>query len=208
MHANIWLEPQLEHKTRWPSSQASSLGVHVRLEDVGSNRITFEPVSGSLERLAQEAQARLTLGLCTRAPAAKLRRRAGWAATVVFAPAARYAPAPLKWRQHQNCHHAHLTPGLVEALTFLVTGIPCVRPRLFAVIQPVRKPILRLRCLCLEPDGAEAFTAKLTNQVVGRWLPRKQQIMCAEALAPLIALHHSATRLANQQCGSRTTWER
>ena len=54
-------------------------------------------------------------------------------------------------------------------------------------------------CSFLEPGGAKAFTAKLMNQVVTRWLRRKQQIMCADALAPLIALHHSATRLANQQ---------
>ena len=105
----------------------------------------------------------------------------------------------------------------MEALTFLIMGMPCIPPRLFEVIQPVRKPILaysdaswldpaeagtnppRLGWLFLEPDSAKAFIAKPTNQVVSRWLPRKQQIMCAEALAPLIALHHSATRLANQQ---------
>ena len=91
-----------EHKTRWPSSQASCLGVHVRLEEVGSNRITFEPVSGTLERLALEPKARLTQGTCTSAQAAKLRGRAGWAATVVFARAARHALAPLKWRQYQK----------------------------------------------------------------------------------------------------------
>ena len=62
-----------EHKTRWPSSQASCSGVHVRLEEVG----TFEPVAGTLERRAQEAQARLTEGTCTSAQAVKLRGRAG-----------------------------------------------------------------------------------------------------------------------------------
>ena len=126
-----------------------------------------------------------------------------------------FALAPLKWRQYQNCHHAHLTPRLAEALTFLITGMPCIPPRLFEVIQPVRKPFLAYSdaswpdpaeaetnspCwLFLEPGGAKAFTTKLTNQVVCRWLPRKQQIMCAEALAPRIALHPSAARLANQQ---------
>ena len=83
--------------------------------ELGSSRITCEPVAGTLERLAQEAQARPTQGTCTCAQAAKLRGRAGWAATVVFARAA------------------------------------------------------------------------------------KQQVMFAEALAPLIALHHSAAGLANQQ---------
>ena len=195
-----------EHKTRWPSSQARCSGVHVRLDHDGSNRVTFEPVAGTLERLAQEAQARLTQGTCTSDQAAKLRGRAGWAATVVFAPAARHALAPLRWRQYQNCH-----------LTFLVTGMSYIPPRLFEVVQPVRKPTLaysdaswrdpaeaetnppRLGWLFLEPGGAKAFTAKLTNQMVSRRRPRKQQIMCAEALAPLIALHHSAARLANQQ---------
>ena len=101
------------------------LGVHVRLEDVGSNRITFEPVSGTLERLAQEAQARLSQGSCTSAQAAKLRGQAGWAVTVVFARAARHALALLKWMLFQD---GHITLGLlVEALTFLVTGIRCVR---------------------------------------------------------------------------------
>ena len=59
--------------------------LHVRLEEIGGNRVTFEPVSGTLECLAQEAQARLTQGTCTSAQAAKLRGRAGRAATVVFA---------------------------------------------------------------------------------------------------------------------------
>ena len=66
-----------EHRTSWPFSQASCLGVHVRLAEVGSSRITFEPVSGTLERLAQEVQARLTQGTCTSAQAVKLRGRAG-----------------------------------------------------------------------------------------------------------------------------------
>ena len=202
-----------EHKTRWPSSQASCLGVHVRLEEVGSNRDTFELVAGTLECLAQEAQAHLSQGTCMSAQAAKLRGRAGWAVTVVFARAARRALAPMKWRQYQNCHHAHLTPGLAETFTFLITVMPCIPPRLFEATQPVRKPILayndaswpdpaeeetnppRLGWLFLEPGDAKAFTAKLTNQVVSRWLPRKQQIMCAEALAPRTALHHSAARL-------------
>ena len=125
-----------------------------------------------------------------------------------FARAVRQALDPLKWKQYQNCHHAHLTPGLVEALTFLVTGMLCITPRLFEVFQPVQMPTLalsdaswpdpaeskttppRFGWLFLEPDGAK---------VVSRWLPREQQVTCAEALAPLIALHHSATRLANRQ---------
>ena len=75
-----------------------------------------------------------------------------------------------------------LAPGLMEALTFLVTGMLCIPPRLCEVIQPVQMPTLaysdaswpdsagaetnppRFGWLSLEPDVAKAFTAKLTNQ--------------------------------------------
>ena len=50
-----------------------------------------------------------------------------------------------------------------------------------------------LGLLFLEPGGAQAFSVKLTNEVVSRCLPRKHQIMCASAL------HHTAARLANHQ---------
>ena len=56
----------------------------------------------------------------------------------------------------------------------------------------------RLGWLFLWPDGVQAVTAKLTRQVVRKWLPL-QQIMCEEAPAPLIALHHSAEQPANQE---------
>ena len=103
------------------------------------------------------------------------------------------------------------TLGLVEAITFLITGIPCIPPRVFEVIQPVRKPMLaysdaswpdpveaetnppRLGCLFLELDGATAFTAKLTNQ-------RESNISCAQKRWRLLSrCTPSATRLANQQ---------
>ena len=66
-----------EHKTTWSSSQACCSGVYVRLEDIDSNRITIEPVSGALECPTQEAQARLSQGSCTSARAAEVRGRAG-----------------------------------------------------------------------------------------------------------------------------------
>ena len=58
-----------EHKTRWLASQASCLGVHVRLDDVTSSRITFERAAGGLELVGEGAQARLTQNLCTSAQA-------------------------------------------------------------------------------------------------------------------------------------------
>ena len=50
------LEPSsVNTKPENTSSQASFFGVRVRLEEVGSKRITFELVRGTLERVAQEA---------------------------------------------------------------------------------------------------------------------------------------------------------
>ena len=122
-----------------------------------TNRITFEPVSGVLQRLAQEVQAWLSQGSCASAQAAELRGRAGWALTVFFARAVRQALALVIWTQYQNCHHAQLTPGLLEALTFLVTGMLCIPPRLFEVFQPAQVPTLAYRDASW-PDPAEAET--------------------------------------------------
>ena len=64
-----------EHKTRCPSSQARCSGVYLHLEDVDSNRITIEPVSG----------------------AGRARGRAGWALMAFFARTERNALAPRAW---------------------------------------------------------------------------------------------------------------
>ena len=112
---------------------------------------------------------------------------------------------PQKWRQCQEHLDDPVTSALQEAVTFL--EVHPVRVHVLAYsdaswwdfgLEDETKPP-RLGWLYLWPDGGQAFTAKLTRQVVRKWLPRKQQIMCAEPLAPLIALHHSAERLANQE---------
>ena len=58
-HANHWLEPAW---SRFPRTQDQNGLLHKQAVQVymfvwKMNRITFEPVSGTLERLAQEAQA-------------------------------------------------------------------------------------------------------------------------------------------------------
>ena len=75
-HGKFWLEPQtcLESssgntKPDGHLRKQTGQDKHVRSEDLGSNRITFESVSGTVERRAQD----LTQGSGTSAHAAKFR---------------------------------------------------------------------------------------------------------------------------------------
>ena len=107
-------------------------------------------------------------------------------ASVVFARTAKHAI--------QEHHDNRLTSGPQEALIFLVAGLRCMHPSCLRFVQPVR----RFGCSCglmecRPPPGNSR------GKWLREWLPRRQQIMCAEAPAPLIALHHSTERLANQQ---------
>ena len=93
----------------------------------------------------------------------------------------------MRWRLKWNLQLSPLTSRLVLQRLSLFCML-CIPPPYSDASKPdpaeteTNPP--RLGLLFLEPGGALAFTVKLTNQVVGRWLPRQHHIMCAECVAP------------------------
>ena len=197
-------------KTVPPGTQRAFIGVYANLDEVSTKgEATFQPREDCIRTIRQTALDLLRKGTCTPGEAAKLRGRAGWASTNLFARLGRVGLAALKKRQYYEGNNTALTPSLKQALVFLA-NIHNVPPRSISIRGDVQRPLLiysdaswpsrmdgeketiipRIGWIIFDPLSASpprGFTLIVNESITSRLIKREQQILAVEAFAAAAA---------------------
>ena len=197
-------------KTIPPGTQRAFIGVYCRLDGVNHDgEATFHPREDCISAIQETAANILRKGSCTSAEASKLRGKAGWASTNLFARLGRVGLAALKQRQYSEGSNTGITPQLRDALRFLTT-ISSIPPRLVSLRGDIRRPLLiysdaswpskqdgekettipRIGWIIFDPHSSSpplGFSMIVDDTITTRLIQREQQILAVEAFAAAAA---------------------
>ena len=125
-----------------PGQHRAFIGVSANLDTVASGGvITLFPREECIRSIRTTALDMLGRNVCTPAAASKLRGKAGWASTSLFAKLGRIGLSALKDRQYNTNHSPLLNQELKEALQFL-SHIDQVPPRTIDLRAPRLPPLV------------------------------------------------------------------
>lgn len=197
-------------KSMPPGAQRPFVGILNRLDLVDSlGVVTCEPRDQLRQDIEEEANERLRTRVCTAAQASKLRGRAGFASTNLFARCGRLCMGPLKQRQYFDKGRAVKEGSQLEsALKHLARVVPVAVPRSISVWTGSEPPVLvysdaswpsymdgedsvkipRVGWVVMIPGRQPlGFTCVVNHSILSRLAPRRQQIMALEAFAAVAA---------------------
>ena len=188
------------------------LGVLAKVDSASSEgAVHLSPKEANITDISIEAADRLQAGVLTPAQASKLRGKAGWASSNLFARLGRVGLSALKDRQYWTevksfgiKHGSHLE----KALMFLRDVLPQVGPRSVPLwTRPVQPTVIysdaawpsdwdgskeikipRIGWVIFTPGcRPKAFSMTVNRSITGHLLERRQQIMAMEAFAAIAA---------------------
>ena len=193
-----------------PGTQRAFVGVYANLDRAAvDGETTFFPREDCIASIREMALEILKGKPCTPGTAAKLRGKAGWASTNLFARMGRVGLAALKARQYYQGDSYEMTPRLKEALIFL-THLGSIPPRAISIRGDIRKPLLvysdaswpskfdgekeaiipRIGWVIfdpLNPSAPKGFSLIVNESITSRLIEREQQILAVEAFAAAAA---------------------
>ena len=190
-----------EAKSVTAASDATVLGIHVALDEVGEKFVFTVPTPKCSQWVA-EIEAILTAGVLTPAAAQKLAGKLSWGATMVFGKSARVYLAALF--HHSARRSSRLSSRLRRALQWWLRFLHS-EPRRAIPYAPSLRPRVILYtdaagCGALAWVLAHGDFKVFARAWVPRWLrtrvkPRRQQIGTWELIAAVCGLWHAFSQL-------------
>ena len=197
-------------KTVPPGTTRPFIGVYADLQQATlEGKLIFRPREECLRSIKETALHMLRSDSCSPSAASKLRGKAGWASTHLFAKIGRIGMSALKARQYYGGKSYKLNSQLREALSLLIR-LHEIPPKLFDM-SAIRLPPLIIYSDASWPsrmDGAkettiprigwvifdphrgtrpQGFSMTVSESILSRLIVREQQILAVEAFAAAAA---------------------
>ena len=192
--------PPSEAKGMSTGQYRAFLGTHCRTADISrSGTVIFEPMTRTKLSIAASAIDMLRTNTMTPGQASKIRGQLGWSATNSFGRCGRIGTFHIKRRQDED-QVPELTEQLRAALDFVLKMLDVIEPRSVQIVGCALPPVVVYSDASYEEESSKpprlgwvifdsfqqrplAWTLDLDPAIVGTWLPRRQQIFAAEAMA-------------------------
>ena len=193
-----------------PGPTRAFIGVLADLsESATEGTALFQPREECLRAIRDTAKEMLKNDMCTPAEASKLRGKAGWASTHLFARIGRTGLSALKDRQYSSLSDSSITQNLREALHVLLL-LHRIPPRVVSLRRHTTPPLIiysdaswpsrmdgtkeitvpRIGWVIFDPctsNKPQAFTMVAGKSLLSHLITREQQILAVEAFAAAAA---------------------